>query len=280
MFGSPGFARNFFKFLKYTLLFFASGPIETAHAQVIIAAHRGGSYAQFPESSLALFTATSNAFGKDTVYIEIDLRRSKDGTIYLMHDPTADRTTNGSGKLEDLDDKYLNSLRLKTKDGNITNEHILTLEEILSFIKRRKVNLMLDIKSPIYKEALDQVKKHKLEDRMLVLTFQNPVTVQVAEASQNVLISALIETEEAWKRFEEVPVKTGKRVAYITSKTPASLVTRLRKENVLIMADVSEDLRHDGKPLKREQYRAKVQEQNLDILISDFPVEAREALKR
>jgi len=266
------------KGLKYVLLLLFLCTIRTVNAQVAIVGHRGGLYAQYPESSVTLFNATAESFAKDTVFIEVDLRKSKDGTIYLMHDRTVDRTTTGNGQLEDLSDNYLNSLRLKTKDGKITNEHIPSFDALLKFISNRNINLMLDIKTPIHKEVLEQVKRHKLENRMLVLTFKDEYTRLVAGTDQNVLLSALIETHEAWNAFEQIPVQNGKRIAYITAKTPAALITTLRNKNVLIMADVSEDLFHNGKPLHPEGYRAKVKDQQLDILISDFPTEARHAL--
>ena len=43
------------------------------------------------------------------------------------------------------------------------------------------------------------------------------------------------------------------------------------------MADVSEALRNSGKPLDNTGYQNKVKESSLDILITDFPVEARKA---
>jgi glycerophosphoryl diester phosphodiesterase len=266
------------KSFKCPILFIILCIIDSANAQISIVAHRGGLYSQYPESSLALFTSTVKSFAADTVIIEIDVRKSRDGTFYLMHDPEVDRTTNGKGQLEELSDDYLNSLRLKTKDGQITDEHIPTFNEVLTFISIRSVNLMLDIKAPIHKEVIEQVKKRKLENRMLVLTFQNQITAQVAKTSQNVFLSALIETDVAWKAFEQIPVQTGKRIAYITTKTPVSLITTLQQKNVIIMADVSENIRNGGKPLHKDAYRAKVKDQKLDILISDFPIEARDAL--
>ncbi|GGB96231.1 glycerophosphodiester phosphodiesterase family protein [Dyadobacter sediminis] len=248
------------------------------HAQVVIVGHRGGLYAQYPESSITLFNATAESFKNDTVFIEIDLRKSKDGSLYLMHDPTVDRTTTGKGQLEELSDDYLNSLRLKTKGGKITGEHIPTFDEMLTFIKNRNINLMLDIKAPVHKQALEQVKKHRMENRMLVLTFKDEFTRLVAETDQNVLLSALIETGEAWNAFEQIPVRAGKRIAYITARTPAELISRLRQEKVRIMADVSEDSTNGGKPMPADGYRVKVKEQQLDILISDYPVEAHHAL--
>ena len=267
-------ARSFQYFTACFILCLAN----VVNAQVRIVAHRGGLYDQFPESSLSLFDATTRSFKADTVVVEIDIRESKDGTLYLMHDPTVDRTSSGKGKLEDLSDKELNTLRLRKKDGNITAEHIPTFDEVLTFIRNRNINLMLDIKAPIHEKVLEQVKKHKLEHRMLVLTFQNDITAQVAKKGQNFLLSALIETDEAWKSFEQIPMQPGKRVAYITVKTTSTLIDTLRQKNVLIMADVSEDQRNGGKPLNAAEYRTKVSRQKLDILISDFPIEARNAV--
>jgi len=162
-------------------------------AQVKIAGHRGGYYHQYPESSFPLFEFIASQFAGDTITIEIDVRTSKDKTLYLMHDETLDRTTTGSGKINDKPDAFLNTLLLKDKNGEETTQRIATLEETLNFIQTRNINLMLDIKEPIHKATLEQVKKHNLENRVLVLTFQKENSRLVAENHPDVLLSALIE---------------------------------------------------------------------------------------
>jgi len=51
------------------------------------------------KNSLAAI-AESIRIGVDIV--EIDIRKSKDGELVIMHDETIDRTTNGSGKVDDF----------------------------------------------------------------------------------------------------------------------------------------------------------------------------------
>jgi glycerophosphoryl diester phosphodiesterase len=46
--------------------------------------------------------------------IEVDVRLSKDGALVLMHDDTLDRTTNGKGKVEDLNLIDLRALNVPT----------------------------------------------------------------------------------------------------------------------------------------------------------------------
>lgn len=249
-------------------------------SSVKIAGHRGGYYFQYPESSISLFEFIAKRFTRDTIIVEIDLRKSKDGTLYLMHDETLDRTTTGTGKVNERTNDYLNSLWLKTKSGKITTQKIPSFDDILTVIKNHNLNLMLDIKEPIHQEVLDQVKRHHLENRVLVLTFRPEYTQLVAEHHPAILLSALIESDTDLNFFNQLPVHPGKRIAYINAKTPAALIARLREEKILIMADVSEDLRNAGKPLSDEGYRQKVLEQNLDLLICDFPIEARRALNK
>lgn len=248
-------------------------------AQLKIAGHRGGYYHQYPESSFPLFQFIADQFQGDTIIIEIDLRTSKDRTIYLLHDETLDRTTTGSGKINDQSDSYIHALTLKTKSGVKTAQHIPTLEETLTFIRTRNINLMLDIKEPIHQQVLELVKKHKLENRVLVLTFRKEYTQLVAEKYPTILLSALIETEADLEFFKKFPRPINKRIAYVNSKTTTEWIQKLRAEKILIMADVSEDLRNNGKPLTEDGYKHKVQQQQLDILISDFPLEARADLK-
>jgi glycerophosphoryl diester phosphodiesterase len=242
-----------------------------------IAGHRGGYYFDQPESSLSLLNYIARQFKKDTIIAEIDLRKSKDGTIYIMHDETVDRTTNGNGKLDQLQDDYLSRLYLKKEDGVLTRQRIPTFEEMLQFIRNKNINLMLDIKTPIHAEAYALVKKHKMGNRMLTLTFNMELTKKVATLSDQILLSALIESENDWQQFNAVPMAAGKKIAYINSETPSALIQELKKNKIRIMADVSEALRNSGKPLDHAGYQNKVQENSLDILITDFPIEARGA---
>lgn len=242
-----------------------------------IAGHRGGYYFDYPESSLSLLNYLSKQFKKDTIIAEIDLRKSKNGTIYIMHDETVDRTTTGTGKIDQLDDNYLEGLFLKNENGEITKKHIPTFEDVLKFISKKNINLMLDIKTPIHAEAYELVKAHKMESRMLTLTFNMELTRKVATLSNRLSLSALMESENEWQMFKDISMPAGKKIAYVNAKTPVSLIQEMKKNNVKIMADVSEALRNSGKPLGDEGYQKKVKDQTLDILITDFPIEARKA---
>jgi len=64
----------------------------------LVIAHRGTS-ARFPENTFAAFD-DAVSLGADA--IEFDLRLSRDGSAVVIHDPTVDRTTDGTGAVENL----------------------------------------------------------------------------------------------------------------------------------------------------------------------------------
>ncbi len=266
------------RLILLALFFPVLGQAQVISREVKITGHRGGYYFDYPESSIGLLNFIAKQFQKDTIIVEIDLRKSKDGTIYIMHDETVDRTTNGTGKLDQLEDAYLNGLFLKKENGDITRKRIPTFEEILELIKKKSINVMLDIKTPIHAEALDLLKKHELESRMLVLTFNIELTKKVATLSNKILLSALVESEKDWQQFKAIDMPAGKKIAYVNSMTPAALIDELKRNQIKIMADVSEALRNAGKPLDAAGYKKKITDQTLDILITDFPIEARKSI--
>ena len=69
--------------------------------------------------------------------VELDVWKTKDGELVLMHDPTVDRTTDGSGRIADMTLAELRQLRLKDKDGKLTEHRVPTLEEALQLAKDR-----------------------------------------------------------------------------------------------------------------------------------------------
>ena len=115
---------------------------------VIVASHRGD-WRNFCENSLE---AIDNAAKMGVDIVEIDVQRTKDGQLILMHDPKLDRTTTGKGFIKDTTLAYIRTLHLKNGCNIRTIHRVPTLEEALVHAKG-KVMLNLD-KADRY---LDQV---------------------------------------------------------------------------------------------------------------------------
>jgi len=122
--------------LLYYGLYFAQGGGRVSDPQVI--AHRGGR-AYAPENTLKAFR---NAIASGVDVLEMDIQRTKDGALVVIHDDTVDRTTNGTGSVKDL---TLEQIRqLDAGDG----EKIPTFDEVLQLAKTSGTRIFPEAKNP------------------------------------------------------------------------------------------------------------------------------------
>jgi glycerophosphoryl diester phosphodiesterase len=123
--------------------------------------HRGAAGLE-PENTLrAITVAIEN--GMD--YAEIDVRRTKDNKIVVIHDEKVDRTSNGTGFVCDM---TLSELK-KLDFGK--GEKIQTLQEVIDFVKG-KCKLIIEIKEPTTEVAIAEIiEKKKLQDDCYVISF-------------------------------------------------------------------------------------------------------------
>lgn len=115
----------------------------------LVIAHRGGA-GLWPENTMYAFRRAA-AMGVDI--LETDMHSAADGALVLIHDPTVDRTTNGSGRVNQLTLKQLKALDAGyhwSEDGGRSFPFrgqgitVPTLEEVLSAFSDRRINI--DIK--------------------------------------------------------------------------------------------------------------------------------------
>lgn len=133
---------------------FAEQPTVGERKQVSNVAHRGAT-AYTPENTIAAFDL---AVDMKADYIEIDVQRSKDGELVLIHDTTVDRTTDGTGKVGDLTLQQLRSLDAGSWKGEqFAGEPIPTFEEILDHY-HGKIGILIELKAPeLYPGIEEQV---------------------------------------------------------------------------------------------------------------------------
>ena len=102
-----------------------------ADNHILVAAHRAD-WRNYPENSLE-GVKSCIAMGVDI--IEIDVQRTKDGQLIIMHDKKVDRTTDGTGNVSDLTLAEIKNLHLKNGYGYATKYHVPLLEQLLEAVK-------------------------------------------------------------------------------------------------------------------------------------------------
>ena len=111
------------------------------HVEQIIA-HRGAS-AERPECTLSAF---ARAIEVGATAVEMDVRTTRDGKLYLLHDATLNRTTNGAGTASDNTLAQLKQLDAGSWfDKEYQGEQIPELREALQQCKS-KIDVLLDLK--------------------------------------------------------------------------------------------------------------------------------------
>ncbi|MGK6314147.1 glycerophosphodiester phosphodiesterase family protein [Neorhizobium sp. DT-125] len=110
-----------------------------------VAAHRG-IWRDAPENSLL---AIERAIDAGCEVVEIDIRRSADGGLFLLHDETLERMTGLEAALENLSSQQLSGRLLRNRDGgkhnSFTAERLPRLAEVFE-LTRGRIFLHLDVK--------------------------------------------------------------------------------------------------------------------------------------
>jgi glycerophosphoryl diester phosphodiesterase len=121
----------------------ASGQLQLAAMGVAeIVAHRGAS-AERPESTLA---AVERAIEAAATAVEMDVRMSRDGGLFVLHDPTLNRTTDGLGLASALTLAELMNLDAGSWfHARYRDERVPTLAQVAT-TARGRIGLLLDLK--------------------------------------------------------------------------------------------------------------------------------------
>ena len=136
--------------------------------KVLVVAHRGDRKFH-PENSIP---AIVSAMDKGVDIVEIDVHLTSDGHLVLMHDSTIDRTTDGSGKVNEMTLKEIKKYHLKNPDGSISEETIPTAKEALETV-RGKCMINIDKSELCLEECIALAKEMDMEEQIILKGNQN-----------------------------------------------------------------------------------------------------------
>jgi glycerophosphoryl diester phosphodiesterase len=175
----------------------APAPTPTAPSRtILISAHRGGA-ALAPENTLAAFR-NGIALGAD--FLEMDVHLTKDGVPVVIHDPTIDRTTDGTGRVADLTLAQLQSFNAAAKfAGTAERQVVPTLAQVLDLAKPARVQLEIEIKTTadnqrymgIEQKVIDEITARGMLDRVRIMAFEFDTLQRVRAINPKIKTTAL-----------------------------------------------------------------------------------------
>lgn len=115
-------------------------PMDKANIEMVV--HRGAN-ALAPENTIA---SADSALAHGAKWIEVDVRRSRDGVLFNLHDETLDRTTDGKGLLKNMKSADVRKLDAGSWfSSKYAGTSVPTIAEMLDHLQGR-ANVFFDVK--------------------------------------------------------------------------------------------------------------------------------------
>jgi glycerophosphoryl diester phosphodiesterase len=233
-------------------------------------AHRG-LLRHAPENTLAAFGACLDL----GLGFELDVRRTRDGALVVLHDETVDRTTDGKGRVADLTLAELRRIDAgRWFDPAFAGQQVPTLAEVFALLRDRgtAVSVAVDLKveDPTYEaDIVALANEARVLPRLLFIgraidrpevrkrlraADRSAQTCVLAQTAKD-LPAALADADSGWVYARFVP----------TAEEAAAVRTAGKK------------LFLSGPPVnghEPDNFR-KAREVGADVLLTDFPLECR-----
>lgn len=241
----------------------------------LISAHRGGVEIHgYPENAIETFQYT---LSQTFALIECDVSMTKDSVLLLMHDNTLDRTTTGKGPLKDKTWAEIKPLLLIDDFGDTTQFHAPLFDSVLTWAKGKAL-LTVDVKRGVpFEKVIETIKKYKVEDHVVVITYNAADAQKVHELHSTLMISATIRNLEEWKRIEDTKIPPANLVAFVgTKEAEPSLYDLLHSKGILCILGTMGNLDQMAVARGNLVYKSFIVK-GADILSTDRPFEVGEA---
>jgi glycerophosphoryl diester phosphodiesterase len=245
----------------------------------LFAAHRGGALL-WPENSLLAFR---NALALGVDFLELDVHLSRDGEVMVIHDPTLDRTTTGTGPVRAQTLAELGALRLKDRGGAVVEERIPTLDQVVALAKAGKRQILLEIKIDerrqrypgIEEKVFAVLDRHRFTPFTVVMAFEGATWRRARQVRPDARVAALYSARAlpAPAVVPELAVLREAGVAFVGL------------DQALVTAEVAKQARLAGLTLgvwtvNQREAIARFIDQGVGVVITDRPDLAKELLGR
>ena len=156
--------------------------MKDASERIIVAAHRGEAGGNIPCNTI---TAYEIAVLHGADMIEVDVSRSADGTLWILHPGMEQRQLNYSGtenerSIWQLTDDQVRKLRYINYDRDFTQFGLCTFDEVLDRFKGRcYINVDKFWENP--KEIADAIRRHGMTEQIVVKSGPKPELFDLME---------------------------------------------------------------------------------------------------
>ena len=254
-------------------------PVNQANRH-LVSAHRGGRFiAGYPENALATFAYTHSLV--PAAWIECDISMSADSVLFLLHDRELDRSTTGTGTVRELPWSVIDTVHLADDFGTVTAYEVPTLEEALTWARKNRVVYTLDVKRGVpFERVVAALDEADMINDAVVITYNKEDARRVYDLNRRIKLSVTIRNEAELEAMLATGIPPANWVAFTgTELAPAELFRQLHLLGVSCMVGTLGDIDEMARERGAEVY-FEVLERGADVLATDRPVEAWQAIQR
>jgi len=220
----------------------------------VIVAHRGIHH-EHPENSTEALLAAWNA---GVVWCECDVRGSSECEPFLLHDGTLERTSDGSGMIENTGSDAISRLKLRREDGSISNCHVPRLETVIRAMPAG-AKFLIEIKPKVLSDVVRRT-----------LDLCNPATCIVQSFDADILHQSARLRPEVERMYLVDDVKDAAKVGPPAWSQVNARFNSLNEGTVEMIR--SQGLRIGAWTPNEQADIQRMLELNLDMIISDRPL--------
>ena len=161
------------------------GP-DLRRAETCVIAHRGGTG---PDGTIA---GCRRTLAEGVTFLELDVRMTRDGHAMILHDPTVDRTTDGTGAIEGLPLAEVKRLDAGVKfDRAYAGERVPTVLELLRAVSPGAI-ILLELKVPQAAEpVVHAIQAAEAFDRAVVRTTNKEILRKIRDRDPRILTGTM-----------------------------------------------------------------------------------------
>lgn len=248
------------------------------NASPFISVHRGGvGLMNYPENCLETIAYVNDSI---QAVFEIDIAKTKDGVLVLMHDNTLERTTTGTDKLTNYSFEELQAFNLVDDFGNETNFKIPKFLDVLAWAKKNHAILTIDIKPSVdVAEVIEAVRKQKAEDISIIITYDVEQLKKAYQFAPDLLMSVSARNQQELDWLLETKIPLSNMLAFTGTKlSDTSLYHNIHKLGIKTMLGTLGNLDKQAEA-KGDSLYMKWHNLGIDIFATDRPFQAATALK-
>lgn len=245
----------------------------------LVSAHRGGSGIEnYPENCIE----TMNYLFEQGIQIfEIDVAKTKDHQLILMHDNSLQRTSTGRQDVNQITLDRIKEYFLVDDFGNQTSYKIPTFTEALQWGKSKPIYFMVDIKKDVdYRQLIEEIRTHQMEKQVVLVSYSVQQAKKLHQLAPEMLLSVSMRNEREFNDMMQSGIPPHQMVAFTgTRRSSDELYRKIHQQNIMVILGTLGNIDKSAAARGNNIYQ-ELEQQGVDIFASDRALEVYHTINK